>query len=172
MECIRSVSYSIFFKGEPKGNIKPTRGIRQGDRLSSYLFLLCLKGLNGLIPKVVTNGCIPGFSLCKNGSKVSHLFFVNDSLLFCRTSMSDIRTIQEILNQSELASGQQINRQKTNLFFRKFVSTASKDAIKEFLGVLEIIENEKYLGLLAVVGKKKRASLNCIKERLWNKIQG
>lgn len=98
MECICSVSYSTLIKGEPKGNIKPTRGIEQGDHLSPYLFLLCLEGLKGLIQKAVTNGCILGFSLCKNGSKVSHLFFVDDSLLFCRASMSDIRTLQEILN--------------------------------------------------------------------------
>jgi len=58
------------------------------------------------------------------------------------------------------------------LFFSKNVSTAIKNSIQEFLGVLEIKEYEKYLGLPAVVGRNRTVSLNFIKERIWDKIQG
>lgn len=50
------------------------RGIRQRDPLSPFLFLLCFEGLNGLINKVVIDGKMRSFSLCKNGPKISHLF--------------------------------------------------------------------------------------------------
>ena len=51
MVCVRTVTYSVLVNGEPCGMIHPTRGIRQGDPLSLFLFLLCTEGLNGMIKK-------------------------------------------------------------------------------------------------------------------------
>lgn len=56
MECITTVSYSILVNGEPKGLIKPSRGLRRGDPLSPYLFLFCAEGLNAILRRVVLNG--------------------------------------------------------------------------------------------------------------------
>ena len=53
MQCITSVTYSIKINGKLSGKITPSRGLRQGDLLSPYLFLLCAKGLSDLIKKVV-----------------------------------------------------------------------------------------------------------------------
>ena len=75
LECLKSVTYSILVNGEPKGHNIPTRGIRQGDPLSPYLFLLCSEGLNGLIEHALDRKHIKGVSLCRNGSKISHLLF-------------------------------------------------------------------------------------------------
>lgn len=83
LECIWSVTYSVLINGEPKGHKVPTRGICQRDPLSRYLFLLSPEGLNGLIEQVVAGKHIEGFSLCRNGLRISHLFFEDDSLLFC-----------------------------------------------------------------------------------------
>ena len=80
--------------------------------------------------------------------------------------MGDVKTIQEILDKYEKASGQQINKQKTALFFSKSVSLDAKNQIKAFLGLPEIRAYEKYLGLPAMIGKSKRESLNYIKERV------
>ena len=62
MLCVTSISYSILVNGEPKRMIIPSRGIRQGDPLSPFLFLLCTEGLHGLISKAVEQGDIRGFS--------------------------------------------------------------------------------------------------------------
>ena len=83
MSCIKLVSYSILFNGEPVGNIKPSRGLRQGDPLSLYLFLLCAIGLQGMLHNAETDGSIKGVSICRNGPRVFHLFFADDSVLFC-----------------------------------------------------------------------------------------
>ena len=86
MTCITTISYSIQINYEPKGMIVPTRGIRQGDPLSPFLFLLCTEGLNGLISQVTNHGDIKGYALCKNSPRLTHLLFLDDSLLFCRAT--------------------------------------------------------------------------------------
>ena len=107
-ECISTISYSILENGELKGDIYPTWGIRQGDPLSSYLFLLCSEGLNRMLQQVARENLIRGYSLCKNGPWITHLFFANDNLLFCRARMEDLQVIQHILLMYEQALGQQI----------------------------------------------------------------
>lgn len=97
MLCVTTVSYSILVNGEPKGMIHPTRGIHQGDPLSSFRFLLCTEGLHGLLNQVSTMGEIQGYSLCRNSPKLTHILFAYDSLLFCRATMQECQKILDIL---------------------------------------------------------------------------
>ena len=82
MGCVKTVSYSVLVNGEPCGTIFPTRGIRQGDPLSPFLFLLCTEGLNGLIKKADLQGVIHGYSICKRGPKLTHLLLQMIVLFF------------------------------------------------------------------------------------------
>ena len=95
--CIRSVTYSILLNGQPHGFISPQRGLRQGDPLSPYLFLLITEGLHGLLKRVEMVGGLRGVSLCPAGPRISHLLFADDSLIFCKASMSNCQAIQSIL---------------------------------------------------------------------------
>ena len=122
MMCITSVSYSLLINGEPSEKIVPTRGIKQGDPISLYLFLLCSEGLHALIEKAANAGLIRGISLCKNGPRLTHLFFADDSLLFCKALIQECNHIQAILADYEVASGQKLDRDKTTLFFSKATS--------------------------------------------------
>ena len=58
MECISTVSYSILVNKKSKGLIRPSRGLRQGDSLSPYLFLFCAEGLNVLFCNAASRGDI------------------------------------------------------------------------------------------------------------------
>ena len=106
MLSVKTVTYSILINGEPRGLIHPTRGIRQGDPLSPFLFLLCTEGLNGLIKHVERNGDTHGFSLCRRGPKLTHLLFTDDSLLFCRAMEEECDKVLKILESYERASAQ------------------------------------------------------------------
>ena len=62
---------------EAVGNIKPTRGLKQGDPFSPYLFLLCAQGLSGLLNRAKEEKRIHGVTASKKGPKVTHLFFAD-----------------------------------------------------------------------------------------------
>ena len=130
MSCIKSVSYAVLFNGEPVGHINPTWGLRQGDPLSPYMFLLCAIGLQGLLHKAEFDGAIRGVSICRNGPRVSHLFFVDDSVLFCRAKQTECQVILDILATYERGNGQKINKEKTNLFFSTNTSPEIQDSIQ------------------------------------------
>ena len=105
MTCVSTVSYSIRINGKLYGHICPTKGIRQGDPLSSYMFILCVKGLGTLLYKAEKEGTITGLPIAKEGTKINHLFFANDSLLFCRANFMEWVNVQKILDMYEKASG-------------------------------------------------------------------
>ena len=92
-QCITTVTYSLKINGVPSGSIIPTRGLCQGDPLSPYLFLICAEGLFALIKKLVENGVLHGVAACKRGPSISHLFFADDSLIFCRASMEEYESL-------------------------------------------------------------------------------
>lgn len=96
MSCIKIVSFSAIINGVPIGHILPSRGLRQGDLLLPYLFLICAMGLQGLIHKAESDRLFRGVSICRNGPQVSHLFFADDSVLFCQVKESECQVILDI----------------------------------------------------------------------------
>ncbi|XP_075640217.1 uncharacterized protein LOC142611959 [Castanea sativa] len=172
MKSISTAIYSVLINGEPQGHITPTRGLRQGDPLSPYLFLMCTEGFHGLLKKAETMGDIRGVSICRNGPRLTHLLFANDSLIFCRAKESEREKLLEVLAKYEGASGQQINRDKTTLFFSKSTPQAMQNTIKTALGVPVVQHYEKYLGLPSFIRRRKKESFDNIKQRVWKRLQG
>lgn len=103
--------------GNPVAILPPTRGLRQGNPFSPYLFFICVEGLSTLLTRFVEDGLLKGVAACLRGPAVSHLFFANDSLIFCRVTREDYTSLKNILETYEHAYGQQLNRDKTSLIF-------------------------------------------------------
>lgn len=80
MYCVRSVSYTMLLNGQTHGYIKYERGIRQGDLLSPFHFILCVEALLHVMNKAEKDGRITGMRLTKKCPPIQHLLFADDSL--------------------------------------------------------------------------------------------
>lgn len=154
--------------GNPKAYA--TRGLRQGNPLSPYLFLICVEGLSTLLRKLTELGTLKGVSTCARRPDISHLFFVNDSLIFCQVTKEECFSLISILKKYGQASGQQLNQEKTSLFFCKNTPQEVQEDIKSCFGAEIVKQHEKYLGLLSLVGKNKCNTFHWLIERLNNKL--
>lgn len=150
----------------------PSRGIRQGDPLSSYLFLICIEGLTSLIRSYERRGLLQGIKVARSAPPISHMFFADDCCIFCKADVECASRVQEIFHIFEQASGQQINIDKSSVIFKRNVSSALKDILCQQLGFKEADGNSLYLGLPSFLHKKKTVAFGYIKEKMQEKLQG
>ncbi len=76
------MSYSILLNGQPYGNIVPFRGIRHGDPLSPYFFIVCSEALSTLLQQAERVGELSGVPISRGAIRISHLLFANDVMVF------------------------------------------------------------------------------------------
>ena len=84
--CCSMATFSILINGSPSGFFRSSRGLRQGDPLSPYLFLFAMEALSQLLSCARNGGFISGFRVGGRGREgliVSHLLFADDTLIFC-----------------------------------------------------------------------------------------
>ncbi|KAL0286137.1 UNVERIFIED_CONTAM: putative mitochondrial protein [Sesamum calycinum] len=172
MLCITSVSYSFVLIGSRFGSILPQRGLRQGDPLSPYLFLLCTESFSSLFRHAEANREVPGVPICRGAPAISHLLFADDTMIFCPASQDTVQHVQEILASYKQASGQKINLQKSSIAFSRNTPLEVQRHLAEVLGIRLENKHEKYLGLPSMAFRSKRALFASLKDRIWKKIHG
>ncbi|XP_062152086.1 uncharacterized protein LOC133860513 [Alnus glutinosa] len=117
------------------------------------------------------SGWLTGVPSSPRGPRLNHLFFADDSLLFCRATSRDWQRLSLLLERYEKASGQQLNKEKTYIFFSRNSSQVARDCILQLSGVPSTQRFDKYLGLPALVGKSRVGEFKCIKDRIWKRLQ-
>ena len=172
MNCITSVSYSILVNDGAYGSITPTRGLRQGDPISPYIFLLCADAFSSLINNAALNQKISGVSICRGCPRITHLFFTDDNLLFCKANGQECQHLIEILQLYEAASGQKINADKSSIFFSNNTSEDRRYEVLNVLGPMQVIRHKKYLGLPSIIGKSRVEIFAEVKEKVEKKLSG
>lgn len=172
MSCVSSVSFSVLLNGNSHGYIKPERGIRQGDPLSPFLFILCAEALVHSLNMAEEMGRIQGIKLSSSGPAVHHLLFADDSLLLCKASGTEAKEILECLKAYGDASGQVINLQKSSIIFGSKVTDSIKTEVKDIMGIDQEGGEGSYLGLPECFSGSKRRLLSFIKEKLHGRLNG
>ena len=142
------------------------RGIRQGDPLSPYLFILCSEVLSGLCSKAQQDGTLPGIKIAKNSPSVNHLLFADDTMFFIPTNRRSCAKLKHILTLYESASGQRINTDKSSISFAKKTTSLVRNEVKDILGITKEGGVGKYLGLPEHFGRKKRDLFASIIDRI------
>ncbi|GJZ42300.1 reverse transcriptase [Tanacetum coccineum] len=169
--CLTTYELEFMVNGDSVGVIKPQRGLRQGDLISPYLFIIVADVLSRQISKAMSLGTISGIKMARNCPLISHIFFADDSLFFLKASYVKCTTLVSILNSYYAASGQPVNFQKSSAFFSPNTPCFLRDDICSALRVQQMDFKAKYFGLPLIFGQKKTEMFGFLLEKVLQKMQ-
>ncbi|XP_016185975.1 uncharacterized protein LOC107627664 [Arachis ipaensis] len=115
MECVTTTSLSVLINGSPSKPFKMERGMRQGDPISLFLFVLIVDVLHKMVGEAVRNGRISPLVVGRDSIELSHLQFADDTILFCPPKEETMKNCKRLLRCFELISGLSINFDKSIL---------------------------------------------------------
>jgi hypothetical protein len=113
--CVFGGSMSILVNESPTEEIDIKRGLKQGDLLAPYLFLLVAEGFSGLMVNAVNRNLFKGFEIKRGGTVISHLQYADDTLCIGEASVENLWTLKALLRGFELVSGLRVNFHKSCL---------------------------------------------------------
>ncbi|RVW34286.1 putative ribonuclease H protein [Vitis vinifera] len=116
--CISTVKFSVLINGSPSGFFQSTRGLRQGDPLSPYLFVIAMEVFSSMMRRAISGGYLSGWKVSGGrgeGMHISHLLFADDTLVFCEESSDEMTYLSWLLMWFEACSGLRINLEKSEM---------------------------------------------------------
>jgi hypothetical protein len=123
----------------------PTRGLRQGDLLSPFFFVICAQGLSTLLQDAETRGKISGVKICHSAPAMTHLFFADDSVLLIKANEAEAKDLDDTLDLYENCSRQSINAEKSAIMFSKNLDNKKRVVVKANLAFQGDAWNENIL---------------------------
>jgi mannosylglycoprotein endo-beta-mannosidase len=151
--CVTTASYTLNINGEPTGTIKGERGLRQGDPLSSYLFVIVMEVLTCILKEKSKKPDFRFHWRC-NQTKIINLCFADDLMLFCNGDVKSVRHIHDSLCEFESLSGLSPSPGKSTVFFYGVQHNTRKE-ILQLLGFNEGTLPVRYLGVPLLSTKLK-----------------
>lgn len=172
MHCITTPQMSVLWEGKATEFFSPTRGVRQGDPLSPFIFILCIERLSHLINSKVENGDWKSIKISKNGPSFSHLFYADDLFLFGKASTKNLSVILECLNLFCAHSGQNVNHQKSKIFCSPSTPRQLKNLLREMSGFTLTEDLGKYLGSPTYQGRLSKDTFKSLMDSTINRLSG
>lgn len=170
MWCLTTSKLAILWNGEKLEPFQPQRGVKQGDPLSPYMFVLCLDKLAQMIEREVQQGNWKTFGITRGGPFLSHLFFADDLIFFGKASQQNTQCIMNVLKDFCSMSGQKINPQKSKIMFSPKTATGNREAICSATGMSETDELGKYLGVPLNTKRVTKATFKELITRVNSKL--
>ncbi|XP_019094473.1 PREDICTED: uncharacterized protein LOC109129898 [Camelina sativa] len=172
MAGVTEPSMSLLWNGERTDSFTAARGLRQGDPLSPYLFVLCLERLCHQIEAAVGRGDWKPIAVSRGGPKLSHVCFADDLILFAEASVAQVRLIRGVLESFCLASGQKVSLEKSKIYFSNNVSREMEQLISAESGIGSTRELGKYLGMPILQKRINKDTFGEILERVSARLSG
>ena len=170
--CVRTVRYRVRFNSEESEQFTPTRGLRQGDPLSPYLFLLCTEGLTSLLSHAEWSGELKGVQVCRDAPTISNLLFADDSLILMHATSGNANCLRRILSDYCKASGQLVSEDKSSIFFSPSTKPEVREEVCTILNIMPEALTDKYLGLPAIVGADRSDNFQFLIDRVLKRLLG
>lgn len=172
LSCISSVSFEILVNGGKTETFKPNKGLRQGDPLSAYLFILGQEILSRMLDLELRNKNICGIKTSISGPTITHLMYADDIMLFSKATKKDASTISDILEKYSCWSGQSVNRSKSGIFFSKHTPTSTRRSISNILQVKTLKKDAVYLGAPLFLSRSPSKDFVYLQSKLETKLSG
>ncbi|KAL2247318.1 UNVERIFIED_CONTAM: hypothetical protein Sindi_2584100 [Sesamum indicum] len=170
-ECVSTISFSIGLNGKPHGFFSGARGLRQGDPLSPYLFVLVMEAFHlGFLQRIEQDSQFTYHWKCES-SKVFQMGFADDLLLFCRADLDSIRVFKEGLDWFAELSGFRLNVQKSHLIISHSAQNL-KDQMLDILGFQEGHLPMRYLGLPLISSRLSISDCQALISKIDARITG
>ena len=172
MSCVTSTTTAILFNGSKLDSFQPSRGIRQGDPISPYLFLLCMEFLGAHITKMCEDKKWDMVKASRSGPGFSHLFFADDLLLFAKADRKNCDAIIEVLDNFCNLAGQKVNLLKSKILFSSNVAGRRKRSICRSLGITATTNLGNYLGFPIIHQGRSSSAYNFVINKVQSKLAG
>ena len=170
MSYISTVSTFILVNGDALDPIYPSRGIRQGDPLSSYLFILCMEFLGQLVEEKCKENLWQPIKVSQSGPAFSHLIFADDIVFFAKADLTNCIAIRDVLDVFCSLSGQSVSEAKSRVFFLPNVDIDTRESLSDVLGFTSTPNIRKYLGIPLKVSGSSSNEFNFILDRVKQKL--
>ncbi|GKV14797.1 hypothetical protein SLEP1_g25615 [Rubroshorea leprosula] len=172
MSMVCSSSISVLVNGDKTESFLPTRGIRQGDPLSPYLFIICMEFLSLKISADMEAGHWKGSKAGRRGPLLSHLFFADDIIFIGKATPQNCVYLKNLLDFFCSRSGQRVNPAKSRIFFSKNVSINNRESLSAILGFPCTEDLGTYLGIPISAKKISKGKCQFIIDRVRAKLAG